>query len=827
MHQQQNKHTFNSNDTIVNMCNILTLLSIFFILFSMEKTQAAPVSQHKALDAGQHWLKLSGQIPFSSKLNQGELKSKVFKLQDGTPLFYILSLKDSGFIILSTDDNIEPIIAFSSNGKYDDNPNTPMNYLLKHDLQARLNAIKKIRNNANHIAFSSNKSAKSKNKWELLLNAKSIELLSSKNSINDIRVTPFVKSKWGQTTTADGLACYNYHTPTSFDKWETGNPFNYPSGCVATAMAQVMYYFEYPTTSLGSKSYDILIDGQATTARLLGGDNSGGPYNWNEMVPDPENNITTTQREAIGALMHDCGISVKMQYNPTWSGAPTTVAAKAFKETFFYKNAKRAYDNAVDILPDFDAMINPNLDAKRPVILGITGDGGHAIVSDGYGYNFATMYHHLIMGWDGDDDAWYALPDISTFHSDFDTVYKCIYNISPYEKGEIISGRVTNSSGTPLKAVTILAKNTKYTFKAKSDENGIFAFKGLESDTEYTINCGGRIVKNIKTGSSSYTSEGNYSVGNIWGVDFILNEPPKKYQITFITNNIYGSHILGNTNQTITFGESTSPVTAIAPTEGNFIKWTGPKDFNESFLNPLIIENISSDMEITAMFSLKAYTRGSAIPIYARDVFLLDSFEFSNPTKATACYRGHSFGLKNIKVPLPSRHTLYLWKKKLNLYNKKELNNSKSYFNYISSNGFPDPASLQLYIKTKNSQNYKITTYVENINIVPPLISYHSEKASLNGEIIIEGSYFGNPAPKIILENINSSKKFSLKNSKIYKFKNFKNQPACMDYISGESYLKLFIPTKIETGTYYIILDNKIGIAPDSKTQFLPLISIE
>ena len=59
-------------------------------------------------------------------------------------------------------------------------------------------------------------------------------------------------------------------------------------------------------------------------------------------------------------------------------------------------------------------MVNPNLDAGYPVLFGITGAGGHAIVCDGYGYNPSTMYHHLNMGWSGNDDAWYNLPTIDT-----------------------------------------------------------------------------------------------------------------------------------------------------------------------------------------------------------------------------------------------------------------------------------------------------------------------------------------------------------------------------------------------------------------------------
>ena len=60
-------------------------------------------------------------------------------------------------------------------------------------------------------------------------------------------------------------------------------------------------------------------------------------------------------------------------------------------------------------------MINPNLDARFPVLLGIIDPQaiGHEVVVDGYGYTSATLYHHLNLGWSGTADAWYNLPTIS------------------------------------------------------------------------------------------------------------------------------------------------------------------------------------------------------------------------------------------------------------------------------------------------------------------------------------------------------------------------------------------------------------------------------
>ena len=97
-------------------------------------------------------------------------------------------------------------------------------------------------------------------------------------------------------------------------------------------------------------------------------------------------------------------------------------------------------------------MINPNLDASNPVLLGIldaNGDG-HAVVADGYGYDTGTLYHHLNLGWGGACTAWYIPSNIDTSCYTFNTVTDCIYNVYTSSSGEIMSGQVTDSTGNPI-----------------------------------------------------------------------------------------------------------------------------------------------------------------------------------------------------------------------------------------------------------------------------------------------------------------------------------------------------------------------------------------
>ena len=201
-----------------------------------------------------------------------------------------------------------------------------------------------------------------------------------------------VQSKWNQNQAA-GSYCYDYFTPS-----------HYPCGCVATAFAQVVRYFQYqPTGGIGVHSFPITINGSPTTASTRGGNGSGGAYNWNDMMLVPGGSLTTAQREAIGSLTYDCGVTVEMGYSSGGSGAYMHYVARSLKDIYGFSNAFITYHDWYSKDTDILGMINPNLDASLPVLFSVWdgGNGEHAIICDGYGYQGTTMYHHINMGWGG------------------------------------------------------------------------------------------------------------------------------------------------------------------------------------------------------------------------------------------------------------------------------------------------------------------------------------------------------------------------------------------------------------------------------------------
>jgi len=344
---------------------------------------------------------------------------------------------------------------------------------------------------------------------------------------------------------SDQKACYNYFTP---PHWGVETPVTYPfgrgntnndvCGCVATAMAQLMYYFQYPTTGVGTACYTFTVNGNPMGKNLLGGDFNGGPYKWAAMPLAPDYySLTIPQAQAVGALTYDAGIAVHMQYSDSESGAYMPDAKTALVDTFKYQNA---IVNAVTNLNtgcfecDLYKMMNPNLDARLPVLLGITGDpGGHAIVVDGYGYSYGSLYHHLNMGWSGAYNAWYSLPIIDMYDYTsqswfyFWSVTECIYNVYTNGSGEIISGRVVDPSTNPVVGAGVIATliGSGSTYTAVTDAKGIYALPELPSGSAYTLtvtNPGyAPASADFSTGTSYDEGAGNGS-GNVWGANFIL-----------------------------------------------------------------------------------------------------------------------------------------------------------------------------------------------------------------------------------------------------------------------------------------------------------------
>jgi hypothetical protein len=531
---------------------------VLLLLVYCGRLSAKPVSAEKAQQAVKGWLKADSQ-PLGAVLGQKPEKIDAFSDEQGQVIYYVVYLQPSGFVIVPADDMVEPILGFAEAGTYDPSPDNPLWVLVNGDVKKRISAGRDVLTVQGAEALQ-----KTTSKWNRLTADSPPSqgpVTESLITVSDPRVDPLLKTKWSQTTCCNTPArsCYNYYTPPSdpCDPCDNlieslhgspnnyGNPNNFPCGCVATAMAQLMRYHAYPTAGIGKHQFQIQVNGIPQTAWTRGGNGNGGPYDLNSMVYEPNCNTTLTQRKAIGALCYDAGVTVGMDYAAAGSRAPMASTKTALKNTFTYSNAfyKNSINPGIPLpVPDLIKMINPNLDYEHSVLVSIMPmEEGHAVVVDGYGYTWVdpnwTMYHHINMGWAGDQDAWY------NFYSDMPTgstyIDCCVYNIFVTGTNEIISGRVTDASGNALAGETVTAVRTGGgTYQATTNNRGIYALAHVPSASTYTISVTKPGYDFASQVVSNGTSADAGTIGDLWAVDF----KPFGADAIFVDANATGSN---------------------------------------------------------------------------------------------------------------------------------------------------------------------------------------------------------------------------------------------------------------------------------------------
>ena len=210
------------------------------------------------------------------------------------------------------------------------------------------------------------------------------------------KVEPLVTSTWGQ-----GYP-YNMYCPL-----DGGS--NSVTGCVATAMAQLLYYNR-------EKSVDetqAAMPAYTTWTKGIQADGiaAGSPIDWANMK-DNYGSATDLQRKAVADLMHYCGVAVQMDYTKNSSGAQSWDAYLAFINYFGYGSKTKYVDyGSVTDDAEWDRIIYNEISSQRPIyISGANSGGGHAFVCDGYDGNYC---YHINWGWDGASDGYYLLTDLT------------------------------------------------------------------------------------------------------------------------------------------------------------------------------------------------------------------------------------------------------------------------------------------------------------------------------------------------------------------------------------------------------------------------------
>lgn len=277
---------------------------------------------------------------------------------------------DADFVVMPTDDCVQPILGYSLTGTFvaDAMPDNVRWWLQGYDDQI-----------AAAVAQQSRATAAVAQQWEALRTAR------PDAAKTDVVVGPLVTTKWDQNYP------YNYYCPEV-----SGGPGGHAyTGCVATAMAQLMKFWNYPATGSGSYTYTHPTYGEQTA-------NFGATtYDWANMPNSLSSNSSQTSIDAVAVLMFHSGVSVNMNYGAQGSGAASPSVPDAMVDYFRY--APSATYVSRDAFDDdqWIAFLKNELNEHRPLFYsGNNTSSGHAFVCDGYQ---SDNYFHFNWGWSGSD----------------------------------------------------------------------------------------------------------------------------------------------------------------------------------------------------------------------------------------------------------------------------------------------------------------------------------------------------------------------------------------------------------------------------------------
>ena len=332
---------------------------------------AGDVTPKQALQQAQSFL----QQRVTSGKNRSQSASELKMAGRISGLYVFNATGDNGYVIVSNDDRTESVLAYSDSGCLDVD-NMPDN------MRAWLQGY------ADEIAW---------------LDANGYQPTASNTprraSAVKPSIAPLMKTHWNQDAPYYNLCPYykgNSYNTTGGDGYA-----HCATGCVATAMAQAMYYTQWPTAATAAIPAYTWSRGGVELAEL-----PATTFDWANMQLSYAGTETYEQNTAVATLMRYCGQSLQMNYGPS-SSASTPDMPNALKTYFDYASTTQYLERNLYTYANWIDLIYHELAENRVVVYrGSSSGGGHAFICDGYD---GEDYFHFNWGWGGTSDDYYRL----------------------------------------------------------------------------------------------------------------------------------------------------------------------------------------------------------------------------------------------------------------------------------------------------------------------------------------------------------------------------------------------------------------------------------
>lgn len=353
------------------------LLSLFLLIVS-SSVFAQHRSEQEAMQIAQEFFGKNATVKsprlsiVSSTIDINASKRRV-NVANMKSCYVINDEANNRFVIVSSDERLRTILGYSDNGLFDP----------EYMPVALANLMKGYDRELDYINKEGSRSFINK----------------AEENQSTVVIDPMITTKWGQSYP------FNAQCPKDPDY---GEDTLCVTGCIATAMAQVLNYYKQPTIGKGSYYY---IPYQHTTLQYMNFDSL--QINWSNLV-DNYNGATEEQKAEVAKLMHACGVSVSMNYCYDASGAQDYDIPYAFIHYFGYNPNIVYRDRDYYTNEEWNAMIMEDLRAGRPVLYGGFNEEhqfGHEFIIDGCDEN---QLYHINFGWASkltDDYIWSGIGD--------------------------------------------------------------------------------------------------------------------------------------------------------------------------------------------------------------------------------------------------------------------------------------------------------------------------------------------------------------------------------------------------------------------------------
>jgi hypothetical protein len=462
----------------------LILLIVTFSLFGK------PVDENRAKIVGLNFLHYKTNSNVLKNASELQLTYKVNSTNEQVA-FYVFNVGTIGYVIVAGDDTVTPILGYSDQGNFI-SENIPSN-------------VKKwLENYKKEIIFIIENDIKATVEINKEWNLQQANNKSNNTTLSVNVVSPLIQTRWDQSPYVNALCpfdnTYNQRTVT---------------GCPATAMAQIMKYWNYPANGTGFNSYN------HPTYNTLSANFANTTYQWSSMP-----NIVSSPNNAVATLMYHCGVAVEMLYGVAATGGSSSYVINSYSpsvdqtcenafKTYFGYNASTLQGvqrvNYTD--SNWINLLKNELNLSRPIqYAGIGGGGGHTWVCDGYDNN---NFFHMNWGWGGNSDAYFLLDTLNPGtlgtgggSGGFTSDQQALIGIQP--PSSAISYNITlNNNVTP--SLSTIGYGNAFSVSTNISNDGTNSFTG-----DYTIgifDSNNNFIDYVET-KTNYTLQGGYTYSN-------------------------------------------------------------------------------------------------------------------------------------------------------------------------------------------------------------------------------------------------------------------------------------------------------------------------